>query len=515
LLAAIPGLAPVPAALDASPTGALIATTRYPRGGFDAVKLMCSGPISEQTVGVSDLVVSGPAGLLTVTDARAQVVNTDIEGPPWDPPSLEPVGEVPGAVYTVSPPGGTWDPSDDGTYTVSLIRGAVEDTGGNPLSAQPLQFQVAVGGGPTAFLEAPDVVGEGATDYTVAVQYSDDGAVDGGLLDASDISVTGPAGPLVVRAVSTNAIGTGHTTAAQYAVVPPGGSWDKSDDGSYTVTLAAGAVTDNESKPVSALTTHFNVNAAGTPAAGALGDLAAEIATKGQPDPRVALLPNQKGVLRVTVRNVGDAPIAGPASVRLVARPFTAVPGPGPDVELITTPPRPIRLRPGQGRVIPLRFTHPAAGGYQLVAQVDPANAIIERDETNNEANTGGPFRVGPPAAEPGPVAVGPPVGGTIRIGRTTVVPVKLWNTGNVAFAGDLDVDLFAQAGPGQSVKLNAQTLHRRVRLRPGQVRVLRLSVLVDQALPPGQYTLAASSTKPGGGSLPVTVSDSTPYAAA
>src|SRR4051794_17337474 len=61
-----------------------------------------------------------------------------------------------------------------------------------------------------------------------------------------------------------------------------------------------------------------------------LGDLTAEIATKDGPDPRVALLANQKAVLRVTVRNVGDAPIVGRTSVMLLAQPFGGEANPGP-----------------------------------------------------------------------------------------------------------------------------------------------------------------------------------------
>jgi hypothetical protein len=166
--------------------------------------------------------------------------------------------------------------------------------------------------------------------------------------------------------------------------------------------------------------------------------------------------------------------------------------------------------------VVPLRFTHPASGGYRLVAQVDPDNTIVERDETNNAANTGGPFRVVPPVAEPALSDIGPPVGGTIRIGRRTIVPVTVWNTGNVAFSGDLGMDVSAApSGGGTPVKLTPQTLHRRVRLRSGQMRVLRLPILVDPSLPPGQYALSASWTKPGDGPTPFIVTNATPYPAA
>ena len=111
--------------------------------------------------------------------------------------------------------------------------------------------------GPAAVLNsAPDVSSSGGNSYDIVVNYSDDGRIDTGSIDASDLAVTGPGGAVGVTGVAPNGAGTTVT----YTITPPGGSWDAADNGTYNIALAANQVFDL------AVT---GVNAA---AAGALGD---------------------------------------------------------------------------------------------------------------------------------------------------------------------------------------------------------------------------------------------------
>lgn len=96
--------------------------------------------------------------------------------------------------------------------------------------------------GPQATLTAaPDVTAPGATSYELTVTYADaDGEVDFTSIDVDDISVQ--PGPLAV--ISTALSGTAAELAVTYDIEPPGGAWDFSDGGVYTVTLNPDEVVD-------------------------------------------------------------------------------------------------------------------------------------------------------------------------------------------------------------------------------------------------------------------------------
>ncbi|MEB3830913.1 DUF4347 domain-containing protein, partial [Phormidium sp. CCY1219] len=70
----------------------------------------------------------------------ANLVNTSLDGN----------GTPIAATYQISPPGGTWNFEDDGTYTAQLKGDRVRDTTGNPVPAATLSsFEVALNDAPT------------------------------------------------------------------------------------------------------------------------------------------------------------------------------------------------------------------------------------------------------------------------------------------------------------------------------------------------------------------------------
>lgn len=98
---------------------------------------------------------------------------------------------------------------------------------------------------PSASLYAPDVTREGGVLYEFAVTFTDATAVAVASFDSEDIVVTGP-GALSVTSSLAGVDDTldGTPRTATYQFTPPGGAWDASDNGTYTVTLLPDAVQD-------------------------------------------------------------------------------------------------------------------------------------------------------------------------------------------------------------------------------------------------------------------------------
>lgn len=95
----------------------------------------------------------------------------------------------------------------------------------------------------------PNVTITGGTSYSFTVHYADDGEVDVASIDNNDVRVTGPGG-FNVAATFVSSIGGGRSVVATYSIVPPGGSWDGADNGTYTVGMQANQVFDIFNHPV-------------------------------------------------------------------------------------------------------------------------------------------------------------------------------------------------------------------------------------------------------------------------
>ena len=93
--------------------------------------------------------------------------------------------------------------------------------------------------------------GETAYDFTVTL--SDDSAIDVATLDNNDVYVTTPAaGSIAAAFVSVDAPSNGTPRTATYRIMPPGGSWDIADIGTYTVGIAGSQVGDADNAFVAA-----------------------------------------------------------------------------------------------------------------------------------------------------------------------------------------------------------------------------------------------------------------------
>ena len=95
----------------------------------------------------------------------------------------------------------------------------------------------------------PNVTTAGGTSYSFTVQYADDGEVDVSSFDNNDIRVTGPGG-FDVAATFVSYSGGGGSVNVTYSIIPPGGSWNAADNGTYTVVMQANQVFDGLNNPV-------------------------------------------------------------------------------------------------------------------------------------------------------------------------------------------------------------------------------------------------------------------------
>ncbi len=214
--------------------------------------------LNAATIGANDVLVTGPNGfsqVATLVSAGAATVTTT-------------GGQQVVATYQITPPGGAWAVGQDGTYTISLLPGAVADAAGNLSVAATLATFAVDLTPPAAVATAPAVTAAGGTSESITVAYTDAGAgVDATSLDSNQVLVTGPNGYSQYAAL-TAVTTSGRTVTATYAVTPADGAWSTADNGLYTVALAGDPVRDlaRNVTPAGVLTS-FTVAVPGAPIA--------------------------------------------------------------------------------------------------------------------------------------------------------------------------------------------------------------------------------------------------------
>ena len=247
---------------------ALPATIRTAGGANTAVEVTFTDNVGLVTSALTadDLVVTGPGG-----------TPVTVEGVTLEPAAGGGTSVV--AAFAIAAPGGSWDVADNGTYEVRLPAGAVTDAAGNASAELTNSFEVAVGTGeppppdpvpgdttgPVAtVVPLQPIVVAGGADQQVRVTYVDDNAVSLASIDLADIVVSGgPAGspPLSVTDVSVSPPSGGKSVTATYTVSAPDGTWDTADNGTYAITVAAGAAADTSGNPSTpAVTVNLEVN---------------------------------------------------------------------------------------------------------------------------------------------------------------------------------------------------------------------------------------------------------------
>ena len=117
---------------------------------------------------------------------------------------------------------------------------------GNPNLAAAALSCTYDGTAPTVLsLRALDMSSANATNYRFTVVYSDNLALDQTSLSAGDLRVRGPNGfDQAVTLVDVSAAASGPGVTVTYNLAAPGGFWDRTDNGSYTIVLVADEVRD-------------------------------------------------------------------------------------------------------------------------------------------------------------------------------------------------------------------------------------------------------------------------------
>jgi uncharacterized delta-60 repeat protein len=269
--------------------------------------------VAANTINTSDISIVGPKGVnLTVMSATA-VPNTN--------------AAMVTATYVVLAPGGAFEASNNGTYTVTLLANQVTDTSLLGATATPITFTVnAHGTAPSALIAAPPIATAGGTTEAITVVYSDpDAAIDTTTFASSNIKVTGPGGPLVVT--FTGFTGSGNSVTAHYSAAAPGGSWQASGNGTYTVTAVAGAVLDLDGDGNAAASTTFMV-AIPVPdtTAPTVSISAPDVTTAGAATEIVAVVYSDNVAIMASTIDAGDITIAGPDGKPLTVTAFSATP---------------------------------------------------------------------------------------------------------------------------------------------------------------------------------------------
>jgi hypothetical protein len=99
---------------------------------------------------------------------------------------------------------------------------------------------------PTGSLNAvPSITTAGGTSQSLTVTFSDNNAVDVSSLDSSDVLINWSGGNITAQFVSVDTNSNGTPRTATYSFTPPGGSWDNTDNGTYTVQLQGSQVKDS------------------------------------------------------------------------------------------------------------------------------------------------------------------------------------------------------------------------------------------------------------------------------
>ncbi|MFZ4574391.1 MAG: hypothetical protein ACOYN0_08335, partial [Phycisphaerales bacterium] len=216
------------------------------------------GTFMDVTVRYIDAVGSAPSrvgiswGSVGDGDVRLVKGNTAISGRLM---SQEPAG--PGrlnATYRFAAPGGFWDHTDSGSWSLRTVAGAVFDEDGFGvaelnLRSYPLSFTTP-NARVTAFAAA-----RGGSSAVVTVEYT---ALNGGLMSwdsfgAGDLELRGSNGVTLLAsqaARSWTLVNDRYVYTVSYTFAAPGGTWGPEDDGYYSTWVRPGQVVDAAGRAV-------------------------------------------------------------------------------------------------------------------------------------------------------------------------------------------------------------------------------------------------------------------------
>jgi hypothetical protein len=193
--------------------------------------------INEATLDGNDIVMTGATASSKTVSQIIHVSATTIK-----------------VVYSIGAPGGAWSFANNGTYTLSLANAQVADNSARQATGHFLASYWLWFATPRA-----EFVGftTGTTDWTVQVKFTanpDTTFNPASLVGNGAVYATGPKGYFEPGQLLTAVLNPDGSYTAGFRFVANGGSWDWTDNGTYTVKVAADRARDTDQRPVPAST---------------------------------------------------------------------------------------------------------------------------------------------------------------------------------------------------------------------------------------------------------------------
>ncbi len=169
-----------------------------------------------------------------------------------------------------------------------------------------------------------DITTTGGTTYTIVVTFTDNGAINASTIDNADIRVQGPNGfNVLATLMGVDTPGNGSPRIATYQITAPGGTWNGTDAGIYTISLEPNQVQDTSAN--SALSVTFGsfradlsntyiVTNANDSGAGSLRNAIAAANVTSAPD-TITFDPTFFAVNRTIGLTTGELVVAGPVNI--------------------------------------------------------------------------------------------------------------------------------------------------------------------------------------------------------
>lgn len=227
------GLTPPPVAVLSGITDpALLTTTHTFQVTYQVPNGGSATDILKDSLGNGDLSVEDPSGgTLSVTFLSASPAGVDAS------PLI--------ATYRVDAPGGDWEVTDAGTYTIKVNSSEINDDEGAYVTASTLGTFYVDGDPPLATLDETKPANIGSGNKQFSITFTDAHDILLSSLNTGSITVSGPGG-YAETATFLSATPNSNSTSitATYEVSPPSGTWNIADVGTYEIGLNAGVVSD-------------------------------------------------------------------------------------------------------------------------------------------------------------------------------------------------------------------------------------------------------------------------------
>jgi uncharacterized delta-60 repeat protein len=297
-----------------APTAAVNASNVTTAGGTTGsltVTYSDNAGIDPSTIDIGDIQIAGPGGNLTITGVSVNAT---------DPKAVQ-------VTYNFTPRGGSWDAGDNSTYTVTVLSGQVTDFGNNEATGSG-SFQVAIPNDTTppvaSSFNAQNVTASGSAIYTFTISYTDNVALNASTIGTSDVTVTRNGDNLPMSVTGVTKSGTGNAINATYTVSAPGGTFDVSDNGTYTITVLANSVQDAAGNNIAQTTHTFNVAVPDTNSPGVAITPVAPITTAGVTTTNITVTYSDNQGIDASTIDSGDVSVVqdggGPLAVTLLSK---------------------------------------------------------------------------------------------------------------------------------------------------------------------------------------------------